>query len=266
MQISSKSNSRISFYIVMSKIGVKLLPLLKLLKFWKLGLAAASFAAYSYLYTWQFSIALVIMLFVHEYGHVWEMKRQGMKVKGMYLIPFFGAVAVPEEAFPTRKSESYTALMGPIWGGLLSVLCFLLYFGTHIPYFGAIAGFMALINLLNLVPVMPLDWWRVFHAMVFSFNSKVGKILLLCVFLGGIILSFYAGIYLFTFLGILWFLEVLFETFAKNTNDISPMTWKELLLSSIGYISCFLILFGMIYVMKNIPEVKLAMDFLTDKS
>jgi hypothetical protein len=45
----------------------------------KLLLALASFAAYAFLFTWQFAVIIVGMLVIHECGHLRCMKHYGMK-------------------------------------------------------------------------------------------------------------------------------------------------------------------------------------------
>ena len=75
---------------------------LKIFKSTKVLFAAGSFATYGFLFSWQFSMVLIITLVFHEYGHLWAMKRFGMRTKGIYLIPFVGGAAVSEEAFRSR--------------------------------------------------------------------------------------------------------------------------------------------------------------------
>lgn len=84
----------------LSKIGGKLLPLVAKLakgaKITKIVLVGASFTSYAYMFTWKFALMIIVMLFVHESGHIWAMKRYGVKTKGIYLIPFVGGAAVAE--------------------------------------------------------------------------------------------------------------------------------------------------------------------------
>ena len=54
-----------------SKFGATIVKLAKGLKIGKVGLAGASLASYSYMFTWEFAVLIMISLFVHESGHVW---------------------------------------------------------------------------------------------------------------------------------------------------------------------------------------------------
>ena len=84
------------------------------------------------------------------------MKQYGMKTRGIYLIPLLGAAAVAEDNFPSRRAEATTALAGPLTGAVLAAGTGLAYFATRDGAFAAAAAWMALINLFNLLPVVPL--------------------------------------------------------------------------------------------------------------
>lgn len=147
-------------------LGVKLGP-----KLGKIALAGASVAAYSVFFTWQFALILVAAIFIHEMGHIWSMRRCGMPVKGIYLIPFMGGVAVGKADAENRLSEAQNyeiAMMGPVFG-LASVLPLLAAYGvTGGDFWGASAAVVALVNLFNLLPIFPLDGGRVLRALFAS--------------------------------------------------------------------------------------------------
>lgn len=124
---------------------------------------------YTYLFTWQMGIALVVFIGIHEYGHVWAMKRCGIKTRGMFFVPGFGAVAVADEQFKSARNEAYIAILGPWASFLLFILPALAVYGyTQDPLWVVIAGFMAFINLINLFPVNPLDGGRILKALAYS--------------------------------------------------------------------------------------------------
>jgi Zn-dependent protease len=147
---------------------------LKALKTANVGWAAASAATYGFLFSWKFAAALLLQLFVHEYGHVHAMRRTGMRVRGMYFVPFLGAMAVTEDAFTSRRQQAYVALAGPLWGALFSLVPAGLWLWTQDPVWAAIASWWAIINLFNLLPISPLDGGRVMQAFAYSFSSTLG--------------------------------------------------------------------------------------------
>jgi Zn-dependent protease len=154
-----------------AKVGV---GALKAVKTANVGSVVLSAAAYSYFFTWQFGLALVLQLFVHEYGHVHAMRRTGMKVRGMYFVPFLGAMAVTEDAFTSRRQQAYVALNGPVWGSLVTLVPLGLWAATGAPIWAQIAGSWAFLNLFNLLPITPLDGGRVMQAFAYSYSSSLG--------------------------------------------------------------------------------------------
>jgi Zn-dependent protease len=168
---TARARPRVGLIGLLGKLGG---ALVKALKTANLGWAAASAAAYGVIFSWKFAIALLLQLFVHEYGHVHAMRRTGMRVRGMYFVPFLGAVAVTDDAFSSRRQQAYVALAGPIWGALFSLVPAGLWLWTREPLFAAVAAWWAVINLFNLIPVAPLDGGRVMQSLAYSFSSALG--------------------------------------------------------------------------------------------
>ncbi|HSD12982.1 MAG TPA: site-2 protease family protein, partial [Patescibacteria group bacterium] len=197
------------------KLGGKffgvLLKLLKTLKLGKLALFGASFGAYAVMWNWKFAVVLLGSLFLHEMGHLWAMKRYGLKTKGVYFIPLLGAAAVSEDRFPSRKAETVIALMGPLWGFGLALATFGGYLATREPIFAALAGWMAMINLFNLLPINPLDGGRVMKSIAYSVSSRLGVLFLAAGLAGGFLLAHRFGLGLMTFLLFIGSVELLGE-------------------------------------------------------
>lgn len=243
-----------------AKLGPKLLAVAikfaKVVKVGKFGLAIGSMAAYAYLFTWQFAVMLMVSLFFHESGHIWAMKRCGLKTKGIYFIPFLGAAAVSEDMFKTRRDEVYIAIMGPIWGFALAVITALAYVFTGNALFAAAAGWMAMVNLFNLLPVNPLDGGRIMKSIAFSINSKMGFIFLLIGIVISIILTFWLGMILFVFLLFIGSLELFFE---YREYEVRPsMTYRGVVISAIAYVVIIAVLWALMSYTSNIPEVDIA--------
>lgn len=217
-RVRQSSSSKIGIAIIMAKIAPKLVPIaMKLMaampKMFKGALSlkavgvVASAGLYSYLMTWQMGIALTAFLFVHEYGHLWAMKKCGLKTKGIYLIPGFGGAAISEEGFRSCRNESFIALMGPLVGLFFIVPVLLLYFYNHNPLFAAIASMMAVINLINLFPINPLDGGRAVKGLLYSFHGSVGFYFGMLSFLTTIILGYSLGMGLLAYIAFLGLLE-----------------------------------------------------------
>jgi Zn-dependent protease len=100
---------------------------------------------------------LVLMILIHEMGHVVEIRRQGMQASAPLFIPFFGA-AIFQRQHPTDAlKQAQIGIAGPLAGTVGATVAFALYGVTHSPVllFWAYLGF--LINLFNLIPLGMLD-------------------------------------------------------------------------------------------------------------
>jgi putative peptide zinc metalloprotease protein len=110
----------INFLILIGKllapVGKVLIKLLKAAKVVKVALISGSFVAYAYMFSWKFTLLILAFLFVHESGHIWAMKRRGMKTKGIYFIPFLGAAAVTDQSFKSYKDEVFYSSYGAVMG------------------------------------------------------------------------------------------------------------------------------------------------------
>ena len=104
-----KQPLKISF-VGMAGLGLKLLKSAKVIK---VLFAAGSLAAYSWLFSIEFAIALILCLVFHEYGHIKAMKYFGLKTKGIYLIPFVGGLALSDDKINTRWQDVVISIMGP---------------------------------------------------------------------------------------------------------------------------------------------------------
>jgi Zn-dependent protease len=254
------TNIRAGIAALAAKIGPKLLSigvkLAKVLKVGKFGLAIGSMVAYAYLFTWQFSVLIMVSLFFHELGHLFAMKRCGLKTKGIYFIPFLGAAAVSEDMFKTRRDEVYIAIMGPIWGFALAVGTALIYVFTGNALFAAAAGWMAMVNLFNLLPVNPLDGGRIMKSIAFSINSKAGLIFLVVGILISIVLIVWAKLILFLILLLIGSLELFFE---YREYEVRPsMTHRGVVISTISYMAVVTILWALMTYTSHVPEVDIA--------
>lgn len=215
--------ARVGLLGLVAKLGSKLLgaagkvggAALKAVKTTNLGWAAASAAGYSLIFNWKVAVALMFQLFVHEYGHVHAMRRSGMKVRGIYFIPFAGALAVTEDSFASRRQQAYVALNGPIWGSMLIAIPVALYWWTQEPVFAAVASLWALINLFNLLPITPLDGGRVMQSFAYSYSSNLGLAVSVAGLCGAVALGTALGFSLIWILAALGAMELLSESQAR---------------------------------------------------
>src|SRR4029450_10398138 len=100
------------------KLGAKLKALVLLLPKLKLlttsGTMLVSVAAYSLIWGWQFAIGFVLLIFVHEMGHVFQLRREGVKASAPMFIPFMGAVIWAKSLGDSALAEARVGLAGSL--------------------------------------------------------------------------------------------------------------------------------------------------------
>src|SRR5207302_3761276 len=124
------------------------------------GTAFVSVAAYSLFFGWTFALGIVVLLFVHEMGHVIQLRREGIKASAPTFIPFFGAFIAAKSLGDNAVAEARVGLAGPILGSIGSAACILVWHATGSDIWRALAFTGFFLNLFNLLPVVPLDGRR----------------------------------------------------------------------------------------------------------
>ena len=117
--------------------------------------------AYSLIFGWKFAAGFVLLILVHEMGHVIAAKCVGIPVTAPLFIPFIGASIVMKQNPRDAWSEALMAYGGPLAGGIGGWICFVLGEALNSPLLIAIASFTFVINLFNMIPVPPLDGGRI---------------------------------------------------------------------------------------------------------
>lgn len=228
-------------------VGALALKLLKSAKLIKVALAGASLAAYSWLFSFQFALALIICLVIHEYGHVRAMQHFGMKTKGIYLIPFMGGAALTDDKINTRWQDVVISMMGPCFGLLMSLACLLAYVVSGMPFFAGLAVFNAFLNLINLLPILPLDGGHVLKSISFSMNNKLGIVICVAAAALGIFISYSLGLSLFMFLMIIGCMEIFMEWRTRHNSHLLPLDRYGQIFSAVWYTLLVSCLIGIIW-------------------
>jgi Zn-dependent protease len=292
--MSTEKKTKTGLYALAFKLGTKLVSILvkflKAIKLAKVGLAAASLVGYAALYNWKFGLLLMIAIGFHESGHVWAMKKMGIKTKGFYFLPFIGGAAIAEEEYKTYGENAYVAIMGPVWGLGLALLCAIAYWVTGIPMLAAASAWMATLNLFNLLPITPLDGGQLIRSVAFSIHKGLGIIFLAASMSAGLFIMWKLQIGLFALIlfigGIELFSEVRHRlnlarvkagTLSKwrlsdsMLDDEQPdglrkypesMNAKKLVLTGLSYVCTIAVLVTILLLMKAVPGADLAANFL----
>jgi Zn-dependent protease len=188
--------------VALAKLGAKAKALLLLLPKLKLFTTSASMlvsiGAYALIWGWRFGVGFVLLLLVHEMGHVLQLRREGIKASAPMFIPFLGALVAMKELPRDAAAEARVGLAGPVLGSAGALLPLGLYALTGDDLFRALAFVGFFLNLFNLLPVLPLDggramaalspwmWLAGFAALLVLTVLYPNPILLLVILLGGI--------------------------------------------------------------------------------
>jgi Zn-dependent protease len=143
------------------------------LKFLLLGLSKAStffsmfafFGVYWSQFGWALAAGLVLSIYIHEMGHVAELRRLGIAAGAPLFIPGIGALVLLKQRIDDPATDARIGLAGPVWGLGAGLAAYAAYRLTGTPLWGAIAQLTGIINLFNLIPIWQLDGARGFHAL-----------------------------------------------------------------------------------------------------
>jgi Zn-dependent protease len=124
-----------------------------------------SIGAYALIWPWTFAIGFVLLLLLHELGHVIQLRREGVEASAPMFIPFLGAVIAAKSMGDNAAAEARVGLAGPVLGSIASLVPLGLWLATGDDFWRALAYVGFLINLFNLLPVLPLDGGRAMAAL-----------------------------------------------------------------------------------------------------
>jgi Zn-dependent protease/predicted transcriptional regulator len=106
-------------------------------------------------------------LLLHELGHAWQARREGMEIDGITLW-LFGGVSQFKTRFPSAGAEFRIAVAGPLVSLVLGVGYVLLALAGLPSAVDGVVAWLGYINLallvFNLIPALPLDGGRVLRA------------------------------------------------------------------------------------------------------
>lgn len=194
------------------------LILINILKFGKLGPTIWSMiltvGAYALIWPWQFAVGLVVMLFIHEMGHIIAARKLGLPVTLPAFIPFLGALIIMKDRPQDAQGEAFVAMGGPLLGSVGAALALGLGFVFKQPFLFLIAWVGFFLNLINLLPIHPLDGGRIVTA--------ISRWLWVVGLIGGLVVIVYLRSILFFVIWLLFVWE-LYKAYVRK-DEGSPRT------------------------------------------
>ena len=188
-----------AFLVLLATKGKALLLLLPKLKVFTTSASMlVSIGAYALIWGWKFAVGFVLLLLVHELGHVFQLRREGVEASAPMFIPFLGAVVAAKSMGDDAAAEARVGLAGPILGSIGTLVPLGIWLATGEEFWQALAYVGFFLNLLNLLPVLPLDGGRAMAALspsvwILGYATLVGltlafpnPILILILIFGGL--------------------------------------------------------------------------------
>ena len=127
----------------------------------KFALTGFSFLAsiwfYSLFYGWTFALVFVILIAIHEGGHVVFVRAFGLSAPAVYFVPGMGAFTTWKSAPTSVFQESAIAFGGPLFGGLAALACYAYGMTTGSGFWISAAYVAFFLNLFNMIPIGFLD-------------------------------------------------------------------------------------------------------------
>jgi Zn-dependent protease len=226
--------------LVLTKLKTAVTFVLPVLKFLKLGKILATSGSmflsvwfYSLAFGWSFALGLVLLIFVHEMGHVFVAWRQGLPISAPIFVPGMGAIILAKAESKSAWDAAVMGIGGPVLGSLGAVVCWGLYAATQNELFLGLAYVGFLINLFNLMPVFPLDGGWITGA-VSPYLWLIGVVGLVTGFVTGHIRNPLIFILLISSLPRLW--EGIRHGIAFGP-DVQPATFNQRIKMGLAYIA-----------------------------
>lgn len=153
-------------------------------------------------------LMLILVLLVHETGHLIGMRLFGYKNVQMFFIPFFGAAVSGESRNVATYKKAVISLLGPLPGIIIGCVLMFMYAATGFDDYLNTAGMFLIINCFNLLPFFPLDGGRFLYLVIFSRNRFLELVFKIFAALALMLVGYALGAWLLALLGVFGLLAV----------------------------------------------------------
>jgi Zn-dependent protease len=133
---------------------------------------------------WTLVLVLTAVVFFHELGHFLAMKFYNYTELGIFFIPLVGAYASGKKKEVSQLQSAIILLAGPVPGIIIGIILnltahYLTSDIDHIYLLYRIAWILIMLNLLNLLPIYPLDGGQLLNRLFLDNSQVISKIFLL---------------------------------------------------------------------------------------
>lgn len=145
------------------------------------SLALYLLLGYYFFHSFNMLLLITIIVVFHELGHFIAMKAFRYKDLGIFFIPLLGAYVSGSKREVSQRESAIILLAGPLPGIIAGIIFYLLYLQNPflsiagIPYY-TIAILFLFLNIINLLPVYPLDGGQLLNRVFLDEESIISKI------------------------------------------------------------------------------------------
>ena len=125
------------------------------------GTMLLSMLVYAWVFGWRYAVGFVLLILVHEMGHYVAARQRGLDVGAPTFIPFVGAWIELKDMPHDVETEAYIGFAGPLAGSAAAMICYYLAREFDSRQLLALAYSGCMLNLINLIPISPLDGGRI---------------------------------------------------------------------------------------------------------
>ncbi|MCX6316818.1 MAG: site-2 protease family protein [Bacteroidetes bacterium] len=130
--------------------------------------------------SYRILLLITAILIIHELGHFIAMKMFRYKDLGIFFIPLLGAYVSGSKREVSQTQSAIILLAGPLPGILFGIILFLLFKQNPFQEFAGMSYYTIAIsflflNLINLIPVYPLDGGQLLNRVFLDEESWVSK-------------------------------------------------------------------------------------------
>ena len=172
---------------------------------------------------WLLVLVLSGVVIFHELGHFLAMKIYNYKDLGIFFIPLMGAYVTGTKNEVSQKQSAIILLAGPVPGIILGIIIYFLAVNNNDYMLERIAWILIYLNVLNLLPVHPLDGGQLLNRLFLDSYHIIGKIfIVLSAIAMGIfawVISFYPLLIFPVMLLIRLFTDVQYDRLTNRLED-----------------------------------------------
>ena len=129
-------------------------------------------------------LLITVIVILHELGHFFAMKAFRYKDLGIFFIPLLGAYVSGTKREVSQKQSAIILLAGPVPGIIIGAVFYflsnednsLLLFNDQYLDYERVGFWFIFLNLVNLLPIYPLDGGQLLNRVFLDEESWIGKI------------------------------------------------------------------------------------------